>query len=132
MANIKYKTDEKTGCWIWLGAIDCDGYGAMKKDSKRVRSHRYYYEKLKGRVPQGLELDHLCRNRRCVNPKHLEAVTRAVNAQRGLSTKLTPESVIEIRKRYQAGEKQHFLASLFFVGQDQISRIVNLQRWSNI
>lgn len=68
------------GCWPWLGAIAPSGYG-------RVHSrwaHRLSYEFLVGPIPAGLDIDHLCRNRLCVNPAHLEPVTRLVNVRRGL------------------------------------------------
>lgn len=66
-------------CWPWKGSIHWEGYGAY---NGRV-AHRLVYEQLIGPVPPGLQLDHLCRNRRCVNPHHLEPVTARVNILRG-------------------------------------------------
>ncbi len=60
------------------------GYGQFWYDGALVYAHRYSYETLVGEVPYGLDLDHLCRNRQCVNPQHLEPVTRSVNIKRGL------------------------------------------------
>lgn len=69
-------------CWSWLGRLR-NGYGAFSvKGGRQVRAHRWSYEKSFGAVPDGLELDHLCRNRICVNPSHLEAVTHRVNTLR--------------------------------------------------
>lgn len=68
-------------CWIWIGAIDPQGYGSFSKPIRRA--HRCSYTLVKGEIPQGLELDHLCRVRRCVNPSHLEAVAHIVNVYRG-------------------------------------------------
>lgn len=80
-----------TGCWIWTGAEANGGYGAISGGPRVARwtakAHRFFYEALVGKIPDGLELDHLCRVRCCVNPLHLEPVTRAVNMAR---SPLTP------------------------------------------
>jgi hypothetical protein len=70
-------------CWPWTGAT-INGYGAIRtEDGTQRRVHRVVYEHLVGPIPEGLVLDHLCRNRACVNPAHLEPVTHRVNLQRG-------------------------------------------------
>lgn len=70
-------------CWEWPGHLHRDGYGKIY-DGKRLRmAHRVVYEWLVGPVPDGLVLDHLCRTRHCVNPKHLEVVTDRTNILRG-------------------------------------------------
>lgn len=70
------------GCWGWKGWISNTGYGGFQVNGKSVLAHRFAYEEVKGKIPVGLEIDHLCRVRSCVNPAHLEAVTRKVNAER--------------------------------------------------
>jgi hypothetical protein len=69
------------GCWIWWGRCTEDGYGMFGTPYKRA--HRVAYEIFKGAIPDGLQIDHLCRVRRCVNPEHLEAVTSKENTLRG-------------------------------------------------
>lgn len=73
------------GCWLWTAYRDYRNYGqfALTSSNKRVRAHRYAYEAVVGPIPDGLELDHLCRNPPCVNPAHLEPVTHHENVLRG-------------------------------------------------
>lgn len=74
---------EKTsGCWNWKGGT-YRGYARFQVNGIQYRSHRAAYELTKGRIPDTLTIDHLCRNRRCVNPEHLEAVPNGVNVLRG-------------------------------------------------
>lgn len=80
---LEYVIDEN-GCWIWQRCEAWGGYGKTKHKGKTVLAHRVLYERVFGEIPHGLELDHLCRVRLCVNPEHLEAVTHAENMRRGL------------------------------------------------
>jgi hypothetical protein len=73
------------GCWQWNGYVADDGYGRLRADTRMVLAHRWVYEERRGAIPADLELDHLCRNRSCVNPDHLEPVVTAVNVLRGES-----------------------------------------------
>jgi len=74
----------ETGCWVFGGGLDTWGYGAVSdEDGHKRGAHRVLYEKLIGPIPDGLTLDHLCRNRRCCNPRHLEPVTIKTNLLRG-------------------------------------------------
>ncbi len=73
------------GCWIWAGAKSDRGYGQIQVAGKTAYAHRTGYELIAGAIPEGLQIDHLCRVQLCVNPSHLEAVTPAVNNLRSES-----------------------------------------------
>lgn len=75
------------GCWEWTGAKVRGGYGRYRLGGggREVMAHRYAYEELVGPIPEGMVLDHLCRNTACVNPDHCEPVTHAENVRRGCS-----------------------------------------------
>ncbi len=75
---------EANGCWRWTGPTR-GGYGYIKYGGKIQSTHRLAYELWAGPVPEGLDLDHLCRNRACFNPEHLDPVTHRENALRGVS-----------------------------------------------
>lgn len=77
------KLDKSGRCWEWTGTIDAvSGYGRIQVDGSCRYSHRVVYELLVEPIPEGLQLDHLCRNRACCNPAHLEPVTGKVNVER--------------------------------------------------
>lgn len=80
----KYMPEPNTGCWLWFGST-VNGYGTIRLDRSRqvVKAHRLMYEHAVGPIPEGLQLDHLCRVRCCVNPDHLEPVTQQENMRRG-------------------------------------------------
>lgn len=75
--------DHASGCWLWTACLTKNGYGRFSWDGKVRLAHRVAYELLVGPIPEGLEIDHLCRVRHCVNPDHLEPVTRRENIHRG-------------------------------------------------
>ncbi len=74
---------EDNGCWRWTGLLDHDGYGRFWTRGRWRILHRVAYETLRGPIPDGLTIDHLCRNRACFNPEHLEPVTLQENQRRG-------------------------------------------------
>jgi hypothetical protein len=76
-----WQLDETTGCHLWTGSTTW-GYGMFWCDGRQNRAHRWIVETERGPIPEGLVVDHLCRNRNCVNVEHLEVVTQQVNARR--------------------------------------------------
>lgn len=75
--------DPQTGCVVWQRSRRRDGYGQLNVAGRPMLAHRIAYELARGRIAPGLQVDHVCRNRSCCNPDHLEAVTQLVNIQRG-------------------------------------------------
>lgn len=73
---------DESGCWFWTGTINRKGYGMFWPTANGTPAHRWSYEHYVGPIPEGLQLDHLCRVRRCVNPAHLEPVTAKENQVR--------------------------------------------------
>jgi hypothetical protein len=83
----KISIDPASGCWLWTGTVGKNGYGQIRDENRRhIYAHRWAYERERGPIPAGLQIDHLCRNKRCVNPAHLEAVTRVENTRRWAAT----------------------------------------------
>jgi len=98
------KIEKTDGCWIWRGSITRYGYGQFAVTAhKTARAHRFAYELWVGSIPSGLVLDHLCRNRACVHPDHLEPVTHrenlahAVRSRRPRLTRAKPAAPKGIR-----------------------------------
>lgn len=79
------KVEKTESCWIWLGYLNRYGYGQLQYDNKMYLAHRLAYELIKGQIKSNLDLDHLCHNRECVNPNHLEPVTHKENISRNES-----------------------------------------------
>jgi len=79
------KVNKTDACWEWVSAIDTYGYGIFQRSYPKrqsIKAHRVAYELVVGQIPDGLTLDHLCYNTKCVNPEHLEPVTKSENSSR--------------------------------------------------
>ena len=136
-------------CWEWTAYRNPKGYGqftmgSLKDGSRRTRlAHHLAFEALMGAIPDGLESDHLCRNRPCIQPKHIEPVTHGVNVRRGLrhggtargeahgNAKLTEEQVREIRS-LRGIVSQRRLAIRFGVAHGQINNIQHGRGWAHL
>ncbi len=78
-----YTPEPNSGCWLWMACDNGAGYGLLQINGRQILAHRFAYETFIGPIPRDKQLDHLCRVRCCVNPLHLEAVTRKENILRG-------------------------------------------------
>lgn len=75
-------------CWNWIGEVNDKGYGRIQIEGRRMSAHIFFYELFNGKISNGLELDHICRVRNCVNPKHLEPVTHSENVKRAWAIRI--------------------------------------------
>lgn len=132
--------EPNSGCWLWAGADNGDGYGKFRGEY----AHRLSYKRHKGPIPDGMHLDHLCRVPCCVNPDHLEPVTNKENARRGRAghhmkarpflgdfhprSKLSNAQASEIKERLKSGCKHAELSAEFGVCLSTISHIATGRR----
>lgn len=83
--DLSARVNVTESCWLWQGSVGSHGYGMVSVAGRPLLAHRYFYQELAGPIPDGLELDHLCRVPLCVRPDHLEPVTHRENLLRGMS-----------------------------------------------
>lgn len=121
----------RSGCWIYSGRLDRDGYGQVKRAGRVALAHRLAYEDRNGPIPDGLVIDHLCGNRACINPEHLEAVTVAENARRGRQAKLDPDRVREIRRLAEHGATVHEMSRIYGVSRVTIRNVIHGRTWTD-
>jgi len=133
----------ESGCWLWTGALNPNGYGNATIKTKSTYAHRAFYELHVGKIPEGMFVLHKCDIKCCVNPSHLFAGThkdnmadmvakgRSTKGDRG-SRKLSSNDVIKMRDLISAGVKQITLARDFNVSTSLVSLIKNNRSWRNI
>lgn len=135
------KVDRTDDCWVWRGARNAFGYGIFKVEvgsEKKEMAHRWSFKAAGGDIPDGLTLDHLCENKLCVRPDHLEPCTRGENAarakrgERNYNAQLTADDVREIRRRYARGESQRSLARSYGVSQGSVWGVVHGKTWRHV
>lgn len=98
-----YIEDAATGCWNWSRYKDSNGYGRASANGGMDWAHRVYYRRHKGDIPEGYEIDHLCSNPPCVNPDHLEAVTRTEHVRRTWERTGRFEDCLKVTQLRRAG-----------------------------
>lgn len=136
---------DNNGCWLWTSTILRSGYGTMWYRGQTISAHRLSYQFYIGPVPERLHVLHLCDVKRCVNPEHLYAGTHQQNIQdrenRGKNMRgtgnpravLSAEDVLEIRRRYAAGEKPFEIARDYDgIGWGGIYSVCRRKTWKHI
>lgn len=111
LARFEAKIEKTDTCWLWAASCRPNGYGQFWDGERLVSAHRFSYEAYVGPIPEGLTIDHLCRVRRCVNPAHLEAVTRAENARRSDSPPALNARKIHCVHGHEFTEENTYVAS---------------------
>lgn len=120
-------------CWVWTRAtVGERGYGQIRINKKGVVAHRAVWEERIGPWPIGLQADHLCRVRLCVNPEHIEPVTQEVNQRRGKNAKLSDSDRLQIQMAYNEGASIRGLARRFGVASDTIKRVLKIGRYQDV
>jgi len=111
---LRYVSPEpNTGCWLWIGGRDTDDYGVIWHDRTTHRAHRVIYESVRGLIPDGLQLDHLCRTTCCVNPDHMEPVTCRENLLRGktIAASLSSQTHCKRGHEFSSGNTRNYRGS---------------------
>ncbi len=112
-------------CWIWVGAKTPAGYGQLTVCSTVRYAHRLSYEFFVGPIPKGKQLDHLCRNRACFNPEHLEAVSVRENVLRGIG-------ITAVRARAAHCIRGHLLAAPNLIASKKGFRVCKACRYMRL
>lgn len=143
------EVDPDTGCWIWLGSTQSNGYGRVAVNGRSVYAHRASYAEFCGEIPDGMDVCHTCDVRNCINPDHLFLGTRADNmrdckvkgrtargdmlpdrsGENSSSAKLTWRSVRAIRRLHKKGVSAPELAAAFEMDASGIRLIINRKTW---
>ena len=116
----RVKVAGPASCWLYLGGVTSAGYGAFyRAGQKQILAHRWVYELLVGPIPEGLTIDHLCKQKRCVNPAHLQAVSLVENVMRGNAL-----PALNARKTHcPVGHPYDLVNTYFYRGRNRKCRI---------
>jgi len=139
-------TKTKNGCWEWNGAMSHQGYGKIKRKGKYLQAHRVSYEFFVDDIPKGMQINHRCHNRKCVNPYHLYVGTHNDNmrdmvvsgrsldqyGEKNHNSKLTKDNVVKIKTLLKEGRKQNSLAKEFGVTISTIHLIKKGLTWAGV
>jgi hypothetical protein len=139
----RYIIDANTGCWLWQLSLSIQGYGMLQLNfgrdkqtgKRRVRTmvaHKLMWETKYGPVPKGLELDHLCRNPRCVNPEHLEAVTHEENMRRAKHVRLSVDLIKLCIEKREDGYTYDEIGDELGVHRTTVSKAINGVNWRGV
>lgn len=132
MVNSADYVVDANGCWVWQRAKTGNGYGEMRDGPwKQKYAHRVFYERVRGPIPAGFYIDHLCRNHACVNPDHLEPVLPRTNAHRGIKTRINADIAAEIRFAVAGGARTENVAQKYCVSQTHVRQICWGVRWAS-
>jgi hypothetical protein len=125
-----YIIEPETGCWVWQRGGDRYGVHWHPEEKRNVLAHRFIYERERGPIPDGYQLHHLCRNKRCVNPDHLELLVSRdhVRKERG---RVSAEQILRIRGMAADGVRQTDIAEQMGIGQMTVSDIVTGISWTD-
>lgn len=143
----KYIPEPNSGCWLWIGTLDYFGYGVLHVKRKNIKAHRVSYALHKGPTIKGLEIQHSCDVRCCVNPDHLSQDTHAKNmrssalrkrhpnrkGEKAYWAKLTAENVLAIRATtlIKRGDQTN-LAKKYGVTHNTIRMIKDFKTWTDL
>jgi hypothetical protein len=122
----RYEVSE-TGCWNWKGYVLNSGYGGYSGHL----AHRYFWEQVHGPIPPKMTIDHLCQNKLCVNPDHMEVVTNAENVRRSKRARLTAEDIREIRESVAEGLPRAMVARRHRIDASYVTAIASGKRWKD-
>lgn len=120
-----------SACWRFTGSFNSGGYGTVRHRGRTASAHRAYYIEYVGAIPSGADIDHLCRNKWCVNPAHLEPVAHRENVHRGSRCVITKQDAIAIRAQYQPRVvTKRMLAAKFGVSVSTITDVIRHRTWT--
>lgn len=128
-----YKVEDRgyqTPCWITDRSPDWNGYVRIRVDGRYLFAHRHFFEERYGPIPEGKHLDHLCRERACCNPEHLDLVTNAENQRRGQNSKLGHYGAFSAKHAFISTTlTKREIADMLGVSESAVGLVINGRSW---